>query len=87
LCKGYYVRDGADCQQFFRKGRVFSMLWSEPAGSTSNYYGVSDAFSVVKFGETVFSNIRRFVVVRAPYDKGFVYAWYVPGHDHVLCTS
>jgi hypothetical protein len=54
------------------------MLWSEPAGSTSN--GVSNAFSVVMFNERVYTNIRRFVVVHVPRDKGFVYAWYVSTH-------
>jgi hypothetical protein len=62
-------------------------LWSEPAGSTSNNNGVSDAFSVVKFGEKVYTNIRRFVIVHAPHDKGFVYAWYMPLQKDHICIS
>ena len=53
------------------------MLWSEPAGSTSNNNVLNPAYSVVQFNETVYSNIRRFVVVSVPNGKGFVYAWYV----------
>ncbi|KAI4674400.1 uncharacterized protein J4E88_008134 [Alternaria novae-zelandiae] len=45
--------------------RVFKMLWTEPAGQmnpgkTRN----STHFSTVQYGETAFSEIRRFVVVR-----------------------
>jgi hypothetical protein len=53
------------------------MLWSEPAGATASRSALNDAFSVVKFGESVYTNIRRFVVVQVPKRKGFVYAWYV----------
>ncbi|CAN9198667.1 unnamed protein product [Alternaria alternata] len=50
---------------FFVSGRVFKMLWTEPAGQinpgkTRN----STHFSTVQYGETAFSEIRRFVVVR-----------------------
>jgi len=50
---------------FFVLGRVFKMLWTEPAGQmnpgkTRN----STHFSTVQYGETAFSEIRRFVVVR-----------------------
>jgi len=45
--------------------QVFKMLWTEPAGQmnpgkTRN----STHFSTVQYGETAFSEIRRFVVVR-----------------------
>jgi hypothetical protein len=44
------------------------MLWSEPAGETSNNETVitrdSEAISIVKHGEKVHSSIRRFVIVR-----------------------
>jgi hypothetical protein len=58
------------------------MLWSEPAGATASRNGLNDAFSVVKFGESVYTNIRRFVVVQVPKKKGFVYAWYVITREH-----
>jgi hypothetical protein len=55
------------------------MLWSEPASqpAVSGYGGVNDAYTVVKFGEGVYSQIRRFVIVSTPAGKGFVYSWYV----------
>ncbi|XTI92264.1 hypothetical protein V2W45_1246495 [Cenococcum geophilum] len=56
------LRSQAD---FFCHGRVFMMLWIEPAellnpGGTRG----STHFSVIKYGETAYSEIRRFVVVR-----------------------
>jgi hypothetical protein len=47
---------------FYGIGRVFLMLWSEPAGggATSFTRGIVQN----EFGEPVFSKIRRFVVVR-----------------------
>jgi len=50
---------------FFVPGRVFKMLWSEPAGEVSpGKTRGSTHFSTVRFGETVFSEIRRFIVIR-----------------------
>ena len=48
--------------RFFKVGRVFKVLWTEPAGNTSDdeesFVGTS------KYGERIYSKIRRFVVVR-----------------------
>ncbi|KAI7477497.1 hypothetical protein KC351_g8798 [Hortaea werneckii] len=62
---------------FFTVGRVFQILWTEPAGATGtqitafeandrngNSQDDRSALSTVRFGERVYSKIRRFVVVR-----------------------
>ncbi|KAF2469454.1 uncharacterized protein BDR25DRAFT_49675 [Lindgomyces ingoldianus] len=54
-----------DQEQFFCRGRVFKMLWTEPAGQQN--FGKtrgSTHFSVVWLGEGVYSEIRRFIVVQ-----------------------
>lgn len=50
--------------------QVFSVLFSEAAGSTATPY--NDSFSRVKYGEYVHSQIRRFIVVGTRH--GFCYA-------------
>jgi hypothetical protein len=50
---------------FFVPGRVFKMLWIEPAGQANpGRTRNSTHFSTVRFGEQAYSEIRRFVVVR-----------------------
>ncbi|CAO2654008.1 Nn.00g107410.m01.CDS01 [Neocucurbitaria sp. VM-36] len=50
---------------FFVLGRVFKMLWTEPAGQANpGKTRNSTHFSTVRFGEQAYSEIRRFVVVR-----------------------
>jgi hypothetical protein len=71
--QAYFVRRGADARRFFTVGRVFAMLYTEPAGSTSNANVNDEAYSTIRFNEVVYSNIRRFVVVEVR--QGFVYAW------------
>ncbi|KAM0718565.1 hypothetical protein Q7P37_005635 [Cladosporium fusiforme] len=67
-------------REFYKVGRVFLVLWSEPAGSskgsTSSKHGGSwystplePGVVLNQFGERVFSKVRRFVVVRE--GKGF----------------
>ncbi|KAF2114167.1 hypothetical protein BDV96DRAFT_577692 [Lophiotrema nucula] len=52
-------------QYFFARGRVFKMLWTEPAGrDRPGQTRGSTHFSLVKFGETAYSEIRRFVVIQ-----------------------
>jgi hypothetical protein len=77
----YYMRKGAEAHQFFKKGRVFCLLWSEPAGETRQHQVEDDLFSVTshpvtigKHGEAIYQQIRRFVIVRVPRKKHFVYA-------------
>ncbi|KAH7312918.1 hypothetical protein BKA65DRAFT_467197 [Rhexocercosporidium sp. MPI-PUGE-AT-0058] len=48
--------------KFYKVGRVFKTLWSEPAGGTAKDMDKS-FYSKVGFDELVFSKIRRFVVV------------------------
>ncbi|PVH94889.1 hypothetical protein DM02DRAFT_175430 [Periconia macrospinosa] len=67
------MRTGQEARQFFRVGRVFSMLYSEAASETAARYGnENDAITVVRFRSAVYSQIRRFVVVAVK--RGFVYA-------------
>jgi hypothetical protein len=49
-------------QRFFKVGRVFMTLWSEPAGSSARDGPHISSSSV---GGKIFSENRRFVVVRA----------------------
>jgi hypothetical protein len=52
------------------------MLYSDTVGNTASVNGNDDAYSAIRFGEQVYSTIRRFVVVDVR--QGFVYAWYEP---------
>ncbi|KAF2159651.1 hypothetical protein M409DRAFT_29818 [Zasmidium cellare ATCC 36951] len=55
-------------KNFFTVGKVFMMLWAEPAGDSgrSNTLITSQERSTIpgKFGQMVFSKVRRFVVIR-----------------------
>ncbi|KAI7220308.1 hypothetical protein KC333_g2407 [Hortaea werneckii] len=53
-----------DTDRFFKPGRVFLVLWTEPAGTLSKG-ACSEDVVTARFGERAFSRIRRFVVVRA----------------------
>jgi hypothetical protein len=58
----YKVRN-KDWREFFRIGRVFSTLWTDSLGNNAGR--VDPTFvSEVKYGERVYSKIRRFIVVR-----------------------
>lgn len=75
---GYRIREKREAHEFFRTGRVFAMLWAESASATMTRGGTENtAVTIGRFGEQVFSQIRRFVVVRVNRDRHFVYAWYV----------
>jgi hypothetical protein len=69
------MRTGGEARQFFKKGRVFATLYTEPTGETAQPDPWNDAYTTVKFGQSVFTQIRRFVVVSVR--KNFVYAWLV----------
>jgi len=66
---GYKRLEGKDrIKAFFVPGRVFYILWSEPAGqmpSESPVTGMSGAFTVVSFNEYTYTEIRRFLVIKA----------------------
>ncbi|KAK6381106.1 hypothetical protein LTR65_001047 [Meristemomyces frigidus] len=54
-------------KNFFACGRAFMVLWSEPAGEPNKTVITSKVQSDVtagKFGERVFSKVRRFIVIR-----------------------
>lgn len=71
--QGYRMRTGAQARQFFVRGRVFSMLYTEAAGGTARPAPDDDAFTVVRFGAHAHTQIRRFVVVSVR--RNFVQAW------------
>lgn len=61
-----------DAKKFFRIGRVFALLWHEPAGS--------DRGSATSFrGENVYTSIRRMAVVR---DDIHGACWAIPIHTY-----
>jgi hypothetical protein len=51
-------------KDFFKVGRVFLVLWSEPAGGASYVTGWQSGIVLNHLGERVFSKVRRFVVIR-----------------------
>lgn len=63
LFKSFKVREKP--KQFFTLGRVFLVLWSEPAGGTSKVTKWAPGTVINHLGERVFSKVRRFVVIRA----------------------
>ena len=62
LFKTYKVRQKP--KEFFTIGRVFLVLWSEPAGGTSKVTAWEKGTVINHLGERVFSKVRRFVVIR-----------------------
>lgn len=74
------MRTRASAHSFFIMGRVFSMLWTETASATMQVArsGTENtAITVGRFGQGVYSQIRRFVVMKVNRDRHFVYAWSV----------
>ena len=65
LDESYRVRN-TDYKKFFRAGRVFQTLWTDPLSSTTNdgVQTFQSKVSLVAFDERVHSKVRRFVVVR-----------------------
>ncbi|KAF4630156.1 hypothetical protein G7Y89_g7987 [Cudoniella acicularis] len=57
----YQIRN-YDYKKFFRPGRVFSTLWTDPTSEKTNRN--QTFISEVMYGEKVHTKIRRFVVVR-----------------------
>ncbi|KAL5371839.1 hypothetical protein DPSP01_013954 [Paraphaeosphaeria sporulosa] len=71
LDSSYRMRTGSEAYNFFRVGKVFSMLHIQ-AASANELAPISDNITVVKYGERAFSQIRRFVIVEVR--RGYVYA-------------
>ena len=67
------MRSGREAHQFFKRGRVFATLYSEATSGTARPGRYDDAYTTVRFGESVYTQIRRFVVVSVR--QYFVYAW------------
>jgi hypothetical protein len=86
---GYTMKFGAEEHRFFKQGRVFAMLWTETAGETYRRRSRTDtdnsrmtelrypdpAISSGRFGQDVYSGIRRFVIVKVNREAHFVLAW------------
>jgi ribosomal protein L12E/L44/L45/RPP1/RPP2 len=51
-------------RDFFKVGRIFLVLWSEPAGGASHVTRWQSGIVLNHLGERVFSKVRRFVVIR-----------------------
>jgi len=49
-------------KSYFRPGKVFAVLWSEPAGPSPPV--MSGAFSLARFGQHAHHEIRRFIVIK-----------------------
>jgi hypothetical protein len=60
LFPGFTVRK----KKFFAVGRVFLVLWSEPANRLGTVTSEEPGIVLNHLGERVFSKVRRFVVVR-----------------------
>ncbi|KAJ8118176.1 hypothetical protein OPT61_g783 [Boeremia exigua] len=65
LDPSYIMRTGRQAHDFFKEGRVFATLFTESAGGTATHGPNEDAFTTVLFGQSAYSQIRRFVVVSA----------------------
>ncbi|KZM25422.1 uncharacterized protein EKO05_0000502 [Ascochyta rabiei] len=78
LDSSYRMRTRAEAHRFFQKGRVLAMLYAETQSETSarNYRNGTDntAITVGRFGQGVFSQIRRFVIVKVKRAEHFFYA-------------
>ena len=63
LFKSFRLREQP--RKFFTVGKVFHVLWVEPAGeSNTQVTGLEVGTTIGRFGERAFSKVRRFVVVR-----------------------
>ncbi|KAL2064681.1 hypothetical protein VTL71DRAFT_3819 [Oculimacula yallundae] len=60
-----YAKRSGDYKKFFRPGRVFSTLWTEPYETSNDNDSLFNTVVTykVKYGQRVYSKIRRFVVV------------------------
>jgi hypothetical protein len=63
LDKSYKQRN-RDYKKWFKPGRVFATLWTDPFADTTSEATFESFVSIVRFGERVHSKIRRFVVVK-----------------------
>lgn len=60
--------------RFFKKGKMFAILFSEPLGNDTQQLDNANVSTVI-YNQHVYSQIRRFVVVQER--RGFCYAWFV----------
>ncbi|CAN9173447.1 unnamed protein product [Alternaria sp. RS040] len=60
LDPSFHVRD----RTFFEVGKVFAILFTEPAGANAQAMQYNDSVTLVKYNEHAYTQIRRFVVVK-----------------------
>ncbi|TAQ83129.1 hypothetical protein B7494_g8547 [Chlorociboria aeruginascens] len=63
----YKVVETKDSKNFWKVGRVFMMVWSEPAGVAKGVSRDGTHFSTGYLNQQIFSEIRRFVVIGEGY--------------------
>jgi hypothetical protein len=73
-----------DQRKFWKVGRVFMMLWTEPAMKVSPGGGARDGThsSIVWLNQTAYNEIRKFVVIRESHGSSL--CSYVAGSAHVI---
>ena len=84
LDSSYQVRHA----KFFTEGKVIAVMWNETAGTTTKPvdYNTSHSLSVVKHeGNIVYTNVRRFVVVKRK--REFCYACPIFTYGQRGCTK
>lgn len=83
LYASYRVYTGRGAMEFFVRGRVFSMVWHENAGVSAHPNATETSapldtpfnrFTINADGVTIFSHIRRFVIVKAKRDRRYCLA-------------
>ncbi|KAI4953231.1 hypothetical protein J4E86_006772 [Alternaria arbusti] len=72
LDTSYRMRTSHEAREFFKVGKVFAMLYTETASDDSVSISNDEAYTVVRFGQSAYTNIRPFVVVDVR--RGFVNA-------------
>ena len=68
--------------RFFTVGRVFLVLWSEPGGGHSTIPEWEPGIVLNSFHERVYSNVRRFVVIRQAEGSNFCQALPINTYDN-----
>jgi hypothetical protein len=73
---GYRVRTAQEAPDFFRRGRVFAMLWAQSGSETlTRSASENSAITILRYAERIFTQVRRYVVIDVNRKRHFVYAW------------
>lgn len=83
LSASYKLYTGREAERFFIKGRAFAMIWHENAARSANANATEPSvpldkpfnrLTVSPDGVTIFSHIRRFVIVKTNWSRRFCLA-------------